>query len=252
MDRDYSRDSVYGEPARSTPGPYAFRSRRAKKQSSTIIYVGIAIIIVGLIVAAIPFTWRSMDDVADDWEGSSSQGFYRSYDEGSTVTVSGKVTGEYPITLQDDPDLYARGYRYCYELDNVWAECPISKRDFADLDDEVDLNLRLEIMNVGGDEYWIWTVTGRADKTPFYITSLIFIIMGMVVVGVGALKRASSQPKVDIPSTTYSTTPKLRVSSPKSPPTSLLESKKYCTHCGAEMPIVDIKCPECGKSKFDA
>lgn len=252
LNRDYDRESAFGEPARTTPGPYSFRHRRAKKQSSTIIYVGIAVIIVGLLVAAIPFTWRSMDDIANDWEGTSGQGYYKSYNEGSTVTVSGKVTGEYPITLQNNSGLYAMGYRYCYELDNVWDECPISKKDYADLDDEVNLNLKLEVMNVGGGEYWTWTVTSKADKASIYTASLIIIIIGVVVVVVGAMKRAASRPKVDIPSTTYSTTPKIRVSSPKSPPTSLLENKKYCTHCGAEMPIIDIKCPECGKSKFDA
>jgi uncharacterized membrane protein len=229
-----------------------FRSQQARKRATTILYIGIAIIIVGLIIAAIPLTWTNMLAIADDWEGSFDQGYYRSYDEGSTAVVSGRVTGEYPITLQDDPDFYAMGYRYCYELDNVWEECPLSKKDYAEYDDQVDLTLKLEVLNVGGDEYWVWTVTGRADRTPFYTAGVIIMIIGFIVTGIGAARRTSAQARVKIPSTTYGAAPTWTLSSPGSQPTSVLEGKKYCTHCGAEMPVIEIKCPECGKSKFDA
>ncbi len=252
MDRDYDRPSAYGGPARTSSVSSTFRSQQARKRATTILYIGIAIIIVGLIIAAIPLTWTNMQAIADDWEGSSFEGYYRSYDEGSTAVVTGRVTGEYPITLQNDTDLYAMGYRYCYELDNVYAECPISKKDYAEYDEEVALTLKLEVLNVGGDEYWIWTVTGTADSTPYYTTGVVIAIIGFVITGIGAVRRASAQPRVVIPSSTYRSPPTRTMSAPSSPSGSVLEGTKYCTHCGAEMPVIEMKCPECGKSKFDA
>ncbi len=222
-----------------------------RKQALKIILIGIVILIIGLIIAAIPLTWRSMQDIANDWEATVDEGYYASYNEGDRATVSGKVTAEYQITLQDDPDFYAMGYRYCYELDHVWDECPLSKKDLADPDDEVDLNLKLEVMNVDGYDYWVWTVTGRADRGPFYIASMIFILIGGVLVGAGIVKREVSRPRMKIQSTPYGTVPTRTLAPSRSMETSVLDRKRTCTHCGESIPLVEIKCPECGKSKFD-
>lgn len=252
MDREYDRPSAYGGPERTTTISQTFRSQQARKRATTIIYIGIAIIIIGLIITAIPLTWTNMQAIADDWEGSSSEGYYKSYYEGDTATVHGKVTAEYPLTFENDTDLYAMGYRYCYVLDDVWDECPVSKEDFADYDDEVDLTLKLEVLNIEGGETWVWTVTGKADRMPLYIAGVILMMTGFLIAGAAAARRASTQPRVKIPSTGYGTAPTKTMSSPRDQSVSVLEGKKYCTHCGAEMPVIEMKCPQCGKSKFDA
>ena len=253
MDRDFGGESEYRyESGPSKPPPYQAGPPK-KKPSKAIIYVGILIIIIGLVIAALPLMKRSMKDISNDWVGTTDSGYYGSYDEGSRVSVSGEITGEFLLDSQNDTDAYAMGYRYCYELDRVWDECPYAKEDMGDVGDSVTLNMKLEIMTIGGSQYWQWTVVskGETDNTPFYLAAGVTIMLGVFVVLIGAVRWKNAERAYAKPSSTYSRTPGQTSVSRGTPQPTRLERQNICRHCYSEMPLGDIVCPRCGKSKFD-
>ncbi len=253
MDRDFGGGSEYRyESGPSKPPPYQAGPPR-KKPSKAIIYVGILIIIIGLVIAAVPLTIRNMKDISNDWVGTTEEGYYGSYYEGDRVSVAGKITGEFPLNAQNESDLYAMGYRYCYELDNVWDECPLAKEDMGDVGDNVMLNLRLQILTVDGYPYWYWTVTsgGKEDNSPFYIAAGAMILLGTLVTFIGAVRWKNAERAYAKPSSTYTRTPVQTSVSRGTPQPTRLERQNICRHCYSEMPLGDIVCPNCGKSKFD-
>lgn len=253
MDRDFGGESEYRyESGPSKPPPYQAGPPR-KKPSKAIIYVGIIIIVIGLVIAALPLLKRSMKDISNDWVGGSDAGYYASYDEGSRVAVTGEITGEFLLDSQNDTDAYALGYRYCYELDHVWDECPYAKEDMGDVGDSVTLNMKLEILTMEGSQYWQWTVVskGETDNTPIYLAAGVTIMLGTFVAIIGAVRWKNAERAYAKPSSTYSSTPSQTSVSRGTPQPTRLERQNICRHCYSEMPLGDIVCPSCGKSKFD-
>jgi hypothetical protein len=254
LDRDFGGESKYGyESGPSKPPPYEAGPPK-NRPSKALIYVGIIIIIIGLVIAALPLMTRSMKDISNDWVGTPDAGYYGSYDEGSRVSVAGKITGEFLLDAQNDTDVYALGYRYCYELDHVWDECPIAKEDMGDVGDTVTLSMELEIMTMGGSQYWQWTVIsgGTPDNTPIYVAAGVTIVLGTFVAIIGGVRFKNAQREYAKPSSGYSSTPVQTSMSRGAPEPTRLEKQNMCRHCYSEMPLGEMVCPSCGKSKFDS
>lgn len=253
MDRDFGGESEYRYESGPSKPPLYQAGPPKKKPSKAVIYVGILIIIIGLVIAAVPLMTRDMKGISDDWVGTSEEGYYGSYYEGDRVSVAGEITGEFLLDAQNDTDVYAMGYRYCYELDRVLDECPIAKEDMGDVGDSVMLNMKLEIMTMEGSQYWQWTVIsgGTADNTPFYLAAGVTIMLGVFVALIGAVRWKNTERAYAKPSSTYSRTPGQTSVSRGTPQPTRLERQNICRHCYSEMPLGDIVCPRCGKSKFD-
>jgi hypothetical protein len=253
LDRDFGGESDYGyDSGPSKPPPYEPGPPK-KKPSRAILYVGILIMIIGLVIAAVPLMIGDMKGISNDWVGTSEEGYYGSYFEGDRTSVAGEITGEYPLDSVNDSDLWGMGYRYCYELDNVWDECPVAKEDMGEVGDRVMLNMRLRILTIDGYPYWYWTVTsgGKEDNTPFYLAAVATITMGLLVAIVGAGRYGKAKREYAKPSSTYSRTPSQTSTSRGAPERTRLEKQNLCKHCYSEMPLGEMICPSCGKSKFD-
>jgi hypothetical protein len=254
LDRDFGGESEYQyQSGPSKPPPYQAGPPK-KRPSKAVIYVGVIILVIGLIIAAIPLMTRSMKDISDDWEGSMDAGYYASFNEGSRASVAGEITGEYPLDPQDDADAYAMGYRYCYELDHVWDECPYAKEDIGDVGDRVLLSMRLDIMTMGGSQYWQWTIvsSGKENFTPFYLAAGVTIMLGLLVTAAGVVRWKNAERAYAKPSSTYSSTPRQTSVSRGAPQQTRLEKQNLCRHCYSEMPLGEMVCPSCGKSKFES
>lgn len=223
------------------------------KKGSALIAVGAIVLIAGIIAAIIPLTWKSMEDISSNWEGSYDQGYYKSYSDGDTAIVTGQITEEFPITMQDDAALYGQGYRFLYEMDHVTDEGAIAKEDFGNEGDRVSLVIELDYVNLDGGYYWIWTVKSKTAPDMYYIVGIALLAVGAVLVGVGAWRRKASERRAPtLRPPTYESYQTRQISRlEREEPTSVVSESPRCAFCGAEMSLGDILCSKCGKSKYD-
>lgn len=191
---DYSPPPVTNHKA-SDPG-------RDRKIGGALIVIGLVILIAGAAVAVIPMSWKSASDIVNDWEGGDI-GYFKSYDEGSKVTVLGEITFEIPVAiilgdtmnystseLDYYGDLQAQNYHYVYFLDNVYDLEIYSKTELGDAGDEVSLELTLNLMDLGGMEFWTWTGKSieKPNATIYYALGIPILILGLVAAAFGAKK----------------------------------------------------------------
>ncbi|UCF07718.1 MAG: zinc ribbon domain-containing protein [Thermoplasmata archaeon] len=233
------------------------------KKGKGLIVLGVVLFIIGLAVAGQPLTWKNMEEITEDWEGSNGYGYYRSYDEGDQVTVSGEIVYKALIRdILDDSDgldrddinyfkdLMAQGYEYGYLLDNPDAVDDLySKEDVGDEGDNVFLVLSLRIMNLGGDDYWIWTVNSETSPMAFYAPGTFVILLAFLLIA-GSTWRASRSgkraPYVQKPPPVHYQFPLM----PPPPPMNLVGAaveNKFCIFCGKEIINKANFCIRCGR-----
>lgn len=240
---------------RAQPDQPPYQVGKTKTRSFVgVIFVGLLLILFGLVISAVPLLMGNMRAIADDWEGTQDEGYYVSYTEGERAIVAGEITRKYMLDSLNDTELWGMGYRYCYELDNVWEECPIAKEDIGEVGDRVMMTIRLRAFTVDGDPTWFWTVAsgGKEDNVPFYVIGAVFLLAGTLLIIFGLVRRSRAMRPQPRPSRTH-LRPQVRSSMSRGAPESTsLGSRNLCKHCYSEMPLGEMICPNCGKSKFDS
>jgi hypothetical protein len=245
-------------------------TRKTMNMAKVLIAVGLIMLMIGGVVTAIPMTWRSTQDLVDDWEGGDF-GYYRSYEEGDKTKVVGEITFETSLDdiLEDDVNyneddknyysaLKTKGYNYVYLLDDVYDIEIYSKTDLGDTGDEVSLELTLKFENLGGTEYWIWVGKSKdKENAALYFTiGIAFIVLALVVIVFGLKKylAASKIEKSETPRLKGEEDPKKGVppQHPIQPPPPPTEEKiqnietRTCPHCGIKCLKGYGPCPYCG------
>jgi hypothetical protein len=180
-----------------------------KPKGRGLIVIGVVLLIVGLVITTyLLLTWKNAQQISERWEGSDDEGYYKYYDEGNKAIVLGEITLIDSISdILADPinysvydvdyyqDLYNMGYRYAFFLDDEYDLEIYSKEDVGDEGDDISLELRLSIMELGGNNYWVWDAKSieRPSALPFYILGIIAIVIGVVLMGIGTKKYLSSK-----------------------------------------------------------
>lgn len=180
-----------------------------KPKGKGLIVVGVILLIAGLVVATLPmFTWKNAQQIADSWEGTYEEGYYKPYNEGDKVTMLGEVT--FIVTISDIltdtinytsyeidlyQDLYDLGYRYAFYLDNEYDLEIYTIEDVGDVGDDISLELRLNFIELGGYDYWMWDARSieRPSALPYYIVGIVIVVVGVVLMGIGIKKYKSSK-----------------------------------------------------------
>lgn len=180
-----------------------------KPRGKGLIVVGVILLIAGLVVATLPmFTWKNAQQIADSWEGSYDEGYYKYYDEGSKVIVQGEIT--FIISISDIladainltsyeidyfQDLYDLGYRYAFCLDDVYDLEIYSKEDVGDTGDDISLELGLNFVTLGGYDYWMWDakLIDKPSVLPYLIIGIVIVVVGVLLMAVGIKKYKSSK-----------------------------------------------------------
>lgn len=180
-----------------------------KPKGKGLIAIGVILLIAGLVVATLPMlTWKNAQQIADSWEGTYAEGYYKPYNEGDKVTVLGEITLTVAIgdILADSvnytvyeidyyQDLYDMGYRYAFYLDDEYDLEIYSKEDVGDVGDDISLELKLNSMTLGGYDYWAWDAKSieRPSALPYYIIGIVIVVVGIVLMGVGIKRYSSSK-----------------------------------------------------------
>lgn len=180
-----------------------------KPKGKGLIVIGVILLIAGLVVATQPMlTWKNAQQIADSWEGTYEEGYFKYYDEDAKVTVLGEITyiisisnvltdtinfTSYEIDLYQD--LYDLGYRYAFFLDDEYDLEIYSEEDIGDVGDDISLELRLNFIGLGGYNYWMWDAKSieRPSALPYYIIGIVLVVIGVVLMGVGIKKYKSSK-----------------------------------------------------------
>jgi len=180
-----------------------------KPKGRGLIVIGVILLIAGLVVATLPmFTWKNAQQIADSWEGTYEEGYYKPYNEGDKVTMLGEVT--FIVTISDIltdtinytsyeidlyQDLYDLGYRYAFYLDNEYDLEIYTIEDVGDVGDDISLELRLNFIELGGYDYWMWDARSieRPSALPYYIVGIVIVVVGVVLMGIGIKKYKSSK-----------------------------------------------------------
>ena len=245
-------------------------SRKTTTMSQVLMVVGLILLIIGGVVAAIPMTWRSTQDLADDWEGGD-YGYYRTYDEGDMTKVVGEITFETSIDdiLVDDVNyneedrnyyraLKNRGYNYAYILDDVYDIEIYSKTYLGDFGDEVSLGLTLNFWNLGGTDYWVWVGESKEKENAalYFAIGITIIVLALVVIFSGLKKylAATRKKRPEMPRIKVEEAPRIVIplQDPVQPPPPPTEGKthnietKNCPHCGIQCLKGYGPCPYCG------
>lgn len=177
-------------------------TRKSPTMGKVLIVVGLIILIIGGVVTAIPMTWKSTQDLVNDWEGGDT-GYYRSYEEGDKTKVIGDITFEISIDdileddinyTEDDMDYYRAlknlGYNYVYFLDYVYGIEIYSQTDLGDIGEEVSLELTLDMKDLGGYGYWVWTgkLKEKESAALYFSIGILIIVLGLVAIIFGVKK----------------------------------------------------------------
>jgi hypothetical protein len=156
-----------------------------KGKGTGFLVLGVFLLFIGLILVAIPFTWEYTDmrSISDDWSGSIYYGYYKSYDEGDMVVITGEITGIYPI---HDDELNDRGLYHLYEIDHVYDHGIFSRKKIGDIGDEISVPIELKYYTIDGYGYWAWKVTSDGG---YHVAGGIILMVSTVIIGIGVWKR---------------------------------------------------------------
>ena len=192
------------------PTPYEqekmISKRKSRGKSTAIIAVGIILLLVGLVVAVIP-PYKCAKDISDSWTGTTSSGYFKSYQEGSKAILVDDIAYEIPIDdIINDPvnstwdeivyyqHIKSEGYDHAFVLGSAYNLEFYSEGDIANPGDEVSLEITLNSIDVDGSPYWVWSARPVPKPNPMVFLGAVIalVLVGLILVVVGVKVRSSA------------------------------------------------------------
>lgn len=152
-----------------------------------IAVVGVVILLIGAAMTGIGYMGimnDSMDNLADDYNNQSNE--FESYDEGDTITITGVITNKSNPEWAD---------AYSYQMDDVEGMGFISGNDIADEGDRITVTVEVIVMNFGQEVQMLeaQSYSNPTLMTPISLLGLLFLVVGVVVAIVGAVKSGKEE-----------------------------------------------------------
>jgi len=189
--RDYGQPGGAGYPPQSPPGsvppqPPSYGAPPPpaplkKKGGKGLLIVGVILLIVGILIAVVgllpTLNAKSAEDLDEDYD-TDEHGF-KSYDEGDTVVISGKITNKSESAAMD---------AYVYEIDDKGGF--LSSSDIGNEGDTVTVECEVKVMDLGaGATQEYLEAKAVVNVMPLIIIGIILLIIGIILMMIGIKKK---------------------------------------------------------------